>query len=95
MLRDSRLVGLDNGLIRYLAAVVSICEYTVSNKGGLPCHCHDCGRLWGLCPHALYFVGATAPTAPPPLPHGSAAYEEFYVRYTDYGMQCSIHATPF
>ena len=49
---------------------MSICEYTVSNKGGFPCHCHDCGRLWGLCPHALYFVGATAPTAPtaPPVP---------------------------
>ena len=47
----------------YLAAVVSVCEYTVSNKGGLPCHCHDCGQLWELCPHALYFVGA--PTAPP------------------------------
>ena len=30
MLQDSRLVGLDNG---YLAEVVSICEYTVSNKG--------------------------------------------------------------
>ena len=45
----------------YLAAVVSICEYTVSNKGGLPCHCHDCGQS--------YFVGTTAPTAP-----GSAAY---------------------
>ena len=46
--------------LRYLAAVVSICEYTVSNKGGLPCHCHDCGQLWGLCPHALYLVGATS-----------------------------------
>ena len=52
--------------LRYLTAVVSICEYTVSNKGGLLCHCHDCGQSWGLCPHA-YFVGATAPTAPPPL----------------------------
>ena len=41
MLWDSRLVDLDNGC--YLGAVVSICEYTVSNKGGLPCHCHDCG----------------------------------------------------
>ena len=54
--------------LRYLAAVVSICEYTVSNKGGLPCHCHDCGRLWVLCAHPLHFVGATAPTAPPPPP---------------------------
>ena len=27
--------------LRYLAAVVSICEYMVSNKGGLLCHCHD------------------------------------------------------
>ena len=45
--------------LQYLAAVVSICEYTVSNKGGLLCHCHDYGRSWGLCPHALYFVGAT------------------------------------
>ena len=26
------------------------------------------GRLWGLCPHAFYFVGATAP------PLCSAAY---------------------
>ena len=54
----------------YLAAVVSICEYTVSNKGGLPCHYHDCWRLWGLCPHSLYFVGATAsttPSVPPPM----------------------------
>ena len=35
-----------------------------ANKGGLPCHCPgDCG---GLCPYALYFVGATAPTAPLP-----------------------------
>ena len=52
--------------LRYLhvAAMVSNCEYTVSNKEGLPCHCHDCGRLWEQCPHALYFVGATAPTAP-------------------------------
>ena len=52
--------------LRYLAAVVSICEYMVSNKGGLPCHYHDYGRSWGLCPHALYFVGATTP--------GSATY---------------------
>ena len=38
--------------LRYLAAVVSICEYTVSNKGGLPCHCHDCGHIFceGNCP---------------------------------------------
>ena len=56
-------------ILCYLAAVVSICEYTVSNKVGLPCHClGDCGGY--ICPHALYFVGATAPTAPP----GSAAY---------------------
>ena len=33
--------------LRYLAAVVSICENTVSNNGGLPCHCHDRGRLIG------------------------------------------------
>ena len=26
-------------------------------KGDLPCHCHDYGRTWGLCPHALHFVG--------------------------------------
>ena len=45
----------------YLAAVVSICEYTVSNKGGLPCHSHDCGQL---CPHTLYFVGAVPPLLP-------------------------------
>ena len=54
----------------YLAAAVLNCEYTSSNKEGLPCHCHDCGRLWKQCPHALYFVGATAPTAPsvpPPM----------------------------
>ena len=50
--------------LRYLAAVVSICVYTVSNKGGLPSHCHDCRQSWELCPHALYFVGATAPTTP-------------------------------
>ena len=49
----------------YLAAVVSIGEYMVSNKEGLPCNCHDCGQLWALCPHALYFVGG--PTAPPLL----------------------------
>ena len=48
-----------------LAAVVSICEYTVSNKRGLPCHRHDCGRSWELCPNTLYFVRATAPTALP------------------------------
>ena len=57
----------------YLAAVVSIsmiCEYTASNKGGLPCHCHDCGRLWGVCPHALYiyFLLATSCPPPPPVP---------------------------
>ena len=50
--------------LHYLAAVVSIFEYTVSNKGDLPCHYHDCGRPWGLWPYALYFVGATAPTVP-------------------------------
>ena len=45
----------------------------VSNKGGLRCHCHDSGWSWGLCPHALHFVGATAPLPPPPLP-GSTTY---------------------
>ena len=63
MLRDLRLVGL--AWLCYLAAVVSIGEYMVSNKGGLPCHCHDCGRSWELCPHAFYFVGG--PIAPSPL----------------------------
>ena len=45
MLRDSVIVGLDNRVpLASIAAVVSICEYTVSNKGGLPCHClGDCG----------------------------------------------------
>ena len=48
-------VGLDTIWPRqwlcYLAAVVSIFEYTVSNKGGLPklpCHCHDCGARFVL-----------------------------------------------
>jgi len=64
MLRDSRLVDLDNRVTLYLTAVVSLCEYTVSNKGGLPFHyLGDCG--------GLYFVGTTAPTAFPP---SSAAY---------------------
>ena len=42
--------------LHYLTAVVSICEYTVSNKRGLPCHCHDCGQSWGQLP----------PLPPPP-----------------------------
>ena len=49
--------------LHYLAAVVSICEYTVSNKGGLPCHCHDCGHI---------FCEGNYP--PPPPPHHSTAY---------------------
>ena len=36
--------------LRYLAAVVSICEYTVSNKGGLPCYSHDCRRSTAIPP---------------------------------------------
>ena len=39
------------GSLRHAARfVVSICEYTVSNKGGLPCHCHDCGAMPGMPP---------------------------------------------
>ena len=58
----------------YLHAVVSICEYTVSNKGGLPCHC--LGDCVGAMPPLLIFCGAAAPTAarPPPLLPGSTAY---------------------
>ena len=43
----------------YLHAVVSICEHTVSNKGGLPCHClGDCVLPQGLqtfwAPHVIF-----------------------------------------
>ena len=57
--------------LRYLAAVVSICEYTVSNKGGLPCHCHDWGRsiVRAMSPRLIFCEG-NCPHCPP----GSAAY---------------------
>ena len=64
--RAARLeTSLPGQWLHYLAAVVSICEYIVSNEGGLLCHGHDSGRLSGLCPHTLYFVEATAPVPPP------------------------------
>ena len=86
MLRNSRLIGLDNGYA-ILAAVVSISDYTVCNKGGLLCHSHDCGQSWGLCPHALYFVGATAPSAPPP---SSTAYDMVTYKLQKHG--CLVNA---
>ena len=69
MLRDSRLVGLDNLVTLSIAAVLSICEYTVSNKWGLLCHClGDCG---GYAPTPLPIV---PPPPPPPPTRGFAAY---------------------
>ena len=47
----------------------------VSNKGGLPCHCHDYG-LWaivGAMPPCLIFCGGNCPHCPH-CPPGSAAY---------------------
>ena len=53
MLRDSRLVGLDNRAIW-----LQWCEYTISNNGVLPCHCPgDCG---GYAPR-LIFCGGNCP----------------------------------
>ena len=46
---------------------MSICEYTVSNKGGLPCHCHV---IVGAMPPCLIFCGDNCPhcTPLPPRP---------------------------
>ena len=60
-----------------LAAVVSICEYTVSNEGGF-----DCGQLWGLWPTPYILWGQL----PPPLPRfhclcrymGNARYSNIF-----------------
>ena len=49
----------------YLPAVVSICEYTVSNKGGLACPYHDCGWLWPIS----YILWGQLPPLPFPPPH--------------------------
>ena len=49
--------------LRYLAAVVSICEYMISNKAGLLCHCHDC-----VPPMPYIMWGQLLPLPFPPVP---------------------------
>ena len=49
--RDSELVGLEYSYAIWLQQCQFVSE--VSNKAGLPCHCHYCWRFWGVCPSPL------------------------------------------
>ena len=66
MLRDLRLVGLDNAWLHCLPAVVSICEYTVSNKGAYHVTVMTVGDHGGYAPMPYILCGQLPPLSPPP-----------------------------